>query len=93
MKIRSVTLFDNPGQSIRSDFLLLVEKFNQKVKAAFQDSSFEVQTIRFATPPYPILLKGMGADQVIELCHPAGKNLEQFGVRVPLVGSCSSGLP
>ena len=79
MKIRSVTLFDNPGQSIRSDFLLLVEKFNQEAKGAFQDSSFEVQTIRFATPPYPILLKGMGADQVIDYAIQLEGTLNSLG--------------
>jgi len=79
MKIRSVTLFDNPGQSIRSDFLLLAEKFNQEAKAAFQDSSFEVQTIRFATPPYPILLKGMGPDQVIDYAIQLEGTLNSLG--------------
>ena len=79
MKIRSVTLFDNPGQSIRSDFLLLVEKFNQEVKAAFQDSSFEVQTIRFATPPYPILLDGMKTDQVIDYAIQLEGTLNSLG--------------
>ncbi len=66
MKIRSVTLFDNPGSPIDPKFLLRAEKFNQEVQAVFQDSKFAVQTIRFATPPFPVLLKGMGADQVID---------------------------
>ena len=66
MKIRSVTLFDNPGSPIDPKFLLRAEKFNQGVQAVFQDSKFAVQTIRFATTPFPILLEGMGADQVID---------------------------
>ncbi len=66
MKIRSVTYFDNPGSSLKSDFLRQAEKFNQEVKRAFQDANIELQTIRFASPPYPILLKDMKTDQVID---------------------------
>jgi len=93
MKIRSVTLFDNPGQSITSDFLLLIEKFNQKVKAAFQDSSFEVQTIRFATPPYPILLKGMGADQVTEYAIQLERTLNSLGYEYISLGPALPDFP
>lgn len=79
MKIRSATLFDNPGSTIKSDFLLLVEKFNQEAKAVFQESDFELQTIRFATPPYPIFLKGMGSDQVIDYAIRLERTLNSLG--------------
>ena len=79
MKIRSATLFDNPGSPIKSDFLLLAEKFNQVISASFQDSSFELQTVRFATPPYPAFLKGMGADKVIEYAIQLERTLKTLG--------------
>ena len=79
MKIRSVTLFENPRKSSSPDFLLLVERFNRETKAAFEESGFEVQTIRFATPPYPVFLKGMGSDQIIEYAIQLEKSLNSLG--------------
>jgi len=79
MKIRSATLFDNPGSTIKSDFLLLVEKFNKEAMAVFQDSDIELQTIRFATPPYPVFLKGMGSDQMIEYAIQLERTLKNLG--------------
>ncbi|MCD6424774.1 MAG: DUF711 family protein, partial [Anaerolineales bacterium] len=79
MKIRSATLFDNPGSTIKSDFLLLVEKFNKEAMAVFRDSDIELQTIRFATPPYPVFLKGMGSDQMIEYAIQLERTLKNLG--------------
>lgn len=79
MKIRSVTLFGNPSSPIKSEFLLQVEKFNQEVKGAFQDAVFELQTIRFASPPYPIVLEGMGTDQVIDYAIQLERTLNSLG--------------
>jgi len=93
MKIRSATLFDNPGSTIKSDFLLLAEKFNQATTAAFQDSTFELQTIRFATPPYPVFLKGMGANQVIKYAIQLERTLENLGYEYISLGPALPDFP
>ena len=93
MKIRSVTLFDNPGRSIGSEFLVLIEKFNQEVKAAFQESGFDLQTIRFATPPFPIFLKDMGADQVIDYAIQLEGTLNSLGYEYLSLGPALPDFP
>lgn len=79
MKIRSVTLFDNPGSRIGQEFLLSAEKFNQEARTIFQAANIELQTIRFATPPYPILLEGLSAGQVIEFAVELERTLNNLG--------------
>lgn len=86
MKIRSVTLFDNPGQTPEPDYLHLVEKFNRETKSAFLDSGCEVQTIRFATPPYPVFLKGMSPDQIIEYAIELENSLNSLGYEYVSLG-------
>ena len=93
MKIRSVTLFDNPGPSIKPECLLLAEKFNREAKIAFQDSDFEVQTIRFATPPYPNLLKGMAGDEVIDYAIHLEKTLNGLGFEYISLGPALPDFP
>jgi len=93
MKIRSATLFDNPGSTIKSEFLILAERFNQVTTAAFQNSAFELQTIRFATPPYPVLLKGRGANQVIEYAIQLEKTLNSLGYEYISLGPALPDFP
>jgi uncharacterized protein len=57
MKIRAITLFDNPGSTIEEAFIERATQFFEECRAAFQDAGLEVQTIRFASPPFPLFLK------------------------------------
>lgn len=66
MKIRSVTYFDNPGQPLETEFLSRAEKFQQETVSCFQDLEFELQTIRFASAPFPSYLGHLPADQIID---------------------------
>ena len=66
MKIRSVTYFDNPGQPLEDDFLSRSMKFQQETLVCFQDLGIELQSIRFASPPFPTFLGGLPPDRVIE---------------------------
>ncbi len=65
MKIRSVTYFGNPGYPLREDILKQAGEFSRQVQQLFSGSGYEVQTIRFAAPPFPLFLAGLKADQVI----------------------------
>ncbi len=65
MKIRSVTYFDNPGQPLKEEFLLRAEKFLRESRASYQDAGIEVQSIRFASAPFPTYLGGLPSHQII----------------------------
>jgi uncharacterized protein (UPF0210 family) len=59
MKIRSITLFLNPGWPLE---LRLIDEAGQTARQArsqLTDAGYEVQTIRLATVPFPILFAGL----------------------------------
>ena len=66
MKIRSITYFDNPGQSLTEEFLGRAERFRADTIDAYRESEIELQTIRFASAPFPTYLKGLSSDQIID---------------------------
>ena len=66
MKIRSITYFDDPGHPLQDDFLIRSENFQKQSLELFQGSDIELQTIRFASGPFPIFLRDLSSDQVID---------------------------
>ena len=56
MKIRSITYFANPGCPINDDIINQAATFIPELRLAYENTGYEVQTIRFATPPFPSLL-------------------------------------
>jgi hypothetical protein len=66
MKIRSITYFDNPGQPVKEKFLTQTDKFHQATLDIIPDSGFELQSIRFASGPFPTYLSDLSSDQVID---------------------------
>ncbi len=79
MKIRSVTYFDNPGQPLREEFLLRAEKFHQETFSSFQDSGIEIQTIRFASGPFPVFLGDLSSDKALDYALQVEDNLKELG--------------
>jgi hypothetical protein len=63
MKIRSVTYFDNPGNPILDDFLKQAEFFFKEARTRFQAAGLDPQTLRFASPPFPLFLEGLRSDE------------------------------
>jgi uncharacterized protein (UPF0210 family) len=66
MKIRSITYFDNPGQPLEVDFLHRSGTFQREVQAIFQEAGIELQSIRFASEPFPTYLADLTAKQTID---------------------------
>ncbi len=66
MKIRAITLFDNPGSTIEETFIERATQFFEQCRAAFQDAELEVQTIRFASPPFPLFLKELSSREQVD---------------------------
>lgn len=56
MKIRSITVFLNPGNPLEAVRLQKAAAFRDGATQAFQAAGYEVQTTRLATPPFPTLL-------------------------------------
>ena len=79
MKIRSLTLFDNPGYPIRQECLSLAEIFIEQVKGIFKQSGYEIQTIRYATPPFPLFLHELKNDRVLSYAEELEHSLKSLG--------------
>ncbi len=73
MKIRAITYFANPGVSLDPAVLAAAAQFAAAARPAFESAGFEVQTIRFATPPFPRILPDCRPETVIDF----GRNLEK----------------
>ena len=52
MKIRSITVFCQPGFPVNRLLLQKVGIFANHARKLFQDKGFEVQSLRLATPPF-----------------------------------------
>jgi uncharacterized protein (UPF0210 family) len=63
MKIRSITYFCNPGWPLDARKLQTAGMFLAEAKTNFEAAGYEVQTVRLATIPFPLI---MGADKVLE---------------------------
>ena len=93
MKIRSVTYFDNPGQPLKEEFLSRSEKFQRETLACFQDLGIELQTIRFASAPFPTYLEGLPSDQVIDYALKLEKLLTAQGFAYLSLGPALPDIP
>jgi uncharacterized protein (UPF0210 family) len=58
MKIRSITVFVNPSWPLQAEILLQAGAFIAQARSAYEAAGYEVQTVRLALPPFPLLLGG-----------------------------------
>jgi hypothetical protein len=58
MKIRSITYFDDLGWPLDNNRLRKATEFIEMSRQAYEKGSFDVQTTRLATPPFPLILVG-----------------------------------
>jgi uncharacterized protein (UPF0210 family) len=65
MKIRSITFFTNPGWPLDQNIVQQATEFVAAARPAFTQVGYEVQTMRLATPPFPILLPDRQVSTVI----------------------------
>ena len=79
MKIRSITYFGSPGKILNQKFLSDTEDFCSAAKDALESGGYEVQTIRFATPPFPLLLGGLKNKQIISYAEDLEGTLNKQG--------------
>jgi len=79
MKIRSVTYFSDPGYPLTDEFQKSAELFVQEARAKFQGIDQELQTVRFASPPFSLFLMDLQPDQVIEYARELERSLIDLG--------------
>ena len=73
MRIRSITYFLNPKWPIVPEELRQAGKFIADARPAFEAAGYEVQTVRLATPPFPLLLPDVKSSTLIRFA----KELEE----------------
>jgi uncharacterized protein (UPF0210 family) len=79
MKIRSITYFLNPGWPTHQEPLSKAADFIAAAKPAFEEASFEVQTIRLATLPFPNLLSEVKPPAALEFTKKLVSKAQEMG--------------
>jgi len=79
MKIRSVTYFENPGDPVRKEALNRLEKFSREAKKLFESAGYQVHTIRYASPPFPLILKDLQIERVLSYAGDLERSLNSLG--------------
>ena len=62
VRIRTVTVFDNPGFPVADDVLARAGRAAAAIKSALEAEGDEVQTVRFALPPFAPIVRNNAAD-------------------------------
>lgn len=69
MKIRSITCFFNPGWPLQPSTIHRAGDFIQLARQAFIESGWDVETVRLATPPFPLFAPGLGPEDLLHLAQ------------------------
>jgi uncharacterized protein (UPF0210 family) len=85
MKIRSITYFINPKYPLDESALRKAGEFLASAKLAYEAAGYEVQTMRMATIPFPLLLGGK-VDQTPLFAQRLSVLLSQIGVSYAALG-------
>lgn len=76
MKIRAITYFFSPDRTQNSIGMSQAGAFMHRARRAFEEGGFEVQTVRLATPPFPIWLPELTEKRLLSEAH----NLENAAI-------------
>ena len=79
MKIRSVTYFENPGDPIQEEKLTGSGRFAGEAKKLFESAGYQVQTIRFASPAFPLILSSLQTNYVVTYAGELEQSLNSLG--------------
>jgi len=93
MKIRSITYFSSPGDDLDQESINSAKIFYSTAKSAFEADGYEVQTIRYATPPFPTFLDGLENKQIISYASNLELTLQKVGYAYISLGPALPGHP
>ena len=86
MKIRSITAFTNPSYPLQAPVLQQAGNFIAQARSAYEQVGYEVQTVRLALPPFPILLGRQKVGSVAELAQTIEKAAAALGISYVSLG-------
>lgn len=86
MKIRSITYFCNPKSPLDENMLKQAGEFLSKAKSVYESNSYEVQTVRLATIPFPRLLGEKGIDELPMFTSQFAKGIKEAGISYASLG-------
>ncbi len=93
MKIRSITYFANPGWPLDETVLQDAADFAAIARPAYETAGFEVQTVRFATPPFPQILPNCEPERVIAFAQKLETALLSVGFEYIAIGPALPEIP
>lgn len=93
MKIRSITCFIDPGWPLDHGAIAQIGPLAASARVAFQRAGYEVQTLRLATPPFPLLFPGLDEDAIIEAVQKLEKSAGEQGFAYVAIGPAFLGQP
>lgn len=93
MKIRTITCFYNPILPDSSKTLDQLTRLIEKTRARLNKLGFEVQTVRLATIPFPLMSPTLAVDDVLGMLVPLEKQLSEHGFNYVSFGPAIPELP
>ena len=86
MRIRSVTVGTNLGYPVDPAHFCKLEAFQRNARSRFENAGFEVQTVRLATQPFPLLLRDLGAAKAPGFARELESVCQQHGLDYCSIG-------
>ncbi len=93
MRIRSITCFINPKTPIDEKAFHRAGTFLSSARSAFQEKGYEVQTLRLATIPFPLLLPNDSVNEAIRLAQHIEQLSRSVGVDYVSLGPALPQIP
>jgi uncharacterized protein (UPF0210 family) len=93
MKIRSITFFCNPGWPLDIKKLQAAGTFLTEAKVEFEAAGYEVQTLRLATIPFPLLLGEEKINETPQLATEISRLLPEIGIQYAALGPALPEIP
>jgi len=86
MKIRSITLFLNPGWPLNTRLIRQAGETAHSAKEQFNAAGYEVQTARLATIPYPRLFADLASNERLQAIQTLEQTAKEAGFNYTAIG-------
>ena len=86
MKIRSITLFLNPGWPLNAPLIQQAGETAHLAKEQFNAAGYEVQTARLATIPFPRLFAGLASNERLQAIQTLEQTAIEAGFNYTAIG-------
>lgn len=93
MKIRSITYFDDLGWPFDEERLSQASAFITEAKSFYQEAGFEVQTTRFATSPFGLILGERLQEEILDFAKSLEDKLIDHSFGYISIGPASPNIP